>query len=264
MTDWIVDLKEWREIRSRHLELGDSVGFVPTMGALHDGHRSLIEKSLEENDRTVVSIFVNPTQFNDPSDFEKYPRTLDADHKLLSLWGANFLIAPKPEEMYPNGYEVLVEETQDSRILCGQFRPGHFSGVLTVVNKLLNLVQPTRAYFGEKDFQQLYLIKKMAESFLLPLEICACPTVRETGGLAMSSRNQRLGKKGAESATRIYGLIKAFANGTATYNQTLSNLNEICEKIEYLEIRWSRVLVAAWIDEVRLIDNVPVQKGEVS
>ena len=183
------ELKAWRKLISPQ----KTVGFVPTMGALHSGHESLLAASQQENDLTVLSIFVNPTQFNNPDDLKNYPQTLERDLLIAEKNGVNAVFIPESmNELYPDQYRFKITETEFSTQLCGAHRPGHFDGVLTVVMKLFQLTQPTRAYFGEKDHQQLTLIKDMVASFFLPIEIVACPTIRETTGLAMSSRNTRL------------------------------------------------------------------------
>src|SRR5262249_29466052 len=161
---------------------------VPTMGALHEGHLSLVKRSRVENDRTLVSIFVNPTQFDDPADFDAYPRTVKRDLALLEAAGVDFVLLPGAGDMYVDGFRYRVSEPEVSTILEGEHRPGHFGGMLTVVLKLLNIAAAERAYFGEKDWQQLSLVRGMADAFFLPTAIVACPTVRESTGLALSSR----------------------------------------------------------------------------
>jgi len=184
------DIHVWiRERASRPL---DELGLVPTMGALHEGHRSLIQRSRRENARTLVSIFVNPTQFDDATDLAAYPRTLQQDIALLAAEGVDYVLIPRPEQLYPDGYRYRVTETQDAKMLEGVHRPQHFDGVLTVVLKLLLIARAHRAYFGEKDWQQLQLVRGMAGAFFLQTEIVPCPTVREQSGLAVSSRNARL------------------------------------------------------------------------
>lgn len=168
------------------------VGFVPTMGALHDGHLELVRRARAENDRVVVSIFVNPTQFGPNEDFESYPRDPHGDRSLLEAAGVDVLFLPEVGEIYPEGSETFVDTRKLSRILVGKIRPGHFRGVATVVTKLFNIVQPDHAYFGEKDYQQLQVIRRMVEDLDMPLEVIGVPTVREDDGLAMSSRNMRL------------------------------------------------------------------------
>jgi pantoate--beta-alanine ligase len=169
-----------------------TLGFVPTMGALHEGHLSLVRRSGSENDRTLVSIFVNPTQFDDPADLARYPRTLDADLAALRAEETDFVLLPRAEDFYRDGFQYRVTESRLSTILEGVHRPGHFDGVLTVVMKLLQVAQPDRAYFGEKDWQQLTLVRGMVEAFFVPVMVVACPTVREADGLALSSRNRNL------------------------------------------------------------------------
>jgi pantoate--beta-alanine ligase len=176
----VTDINAWREIR-RELT-GKTIGFVPTMGHLHAGHLSLCAQSQADNDITVVSIFVNPTQFNQSQDFDLYPRTVTEDQRLLSEQKVDFLLLPSSETMYPDNYEIQVTETNVSTELEGQHRPGHFNGVLTVVMKLLNLVQPGKAYFGKKDYQQLLLIQKMVSALFMPVEIVACETLRAESG----------------------------------------------------------------------------------
>lgn len=186
-------VKQWRDE-------GLSVGFVPTMGFLHEGHQSLIAASVKENDRTVVSIFVNPTQFGPNEDFEAYPRDIKKDSALCGDTGADLIFNPEPEEMYPDGFCTYTNITGLSDALCGKSRPIHFKGVCTVVSKLFNIVCPDRAYFGEKDAQQLAIIKRMVKDMNIPVEIKGCPIVREEDGLAKSSRNTYLNEKERKAA----------------------------------------------------------------
>ena len=184
------------------------IAFVPTMGNLHAGHIDLCLRAKAENDIVVASVFVNPTQFNQASDFEKYARTLEADRNLLSDAGVDYLFNPAAADMYADGYTVKVSEDEIAQELEGAFRPGHFTGMLTVVLKLLNIIGADRAYFGEKDFQQLKLIEDMVTSFFMNIEIVHGKTIREDSGLAMSSRNRRLSPAGFEKAALIYKLLK--------------------------------------------------------
>lgn len=230
------------------------VGFVPTMGALHAGHAELLKQCASQNEVTVLSIFVNPTQFNSQDDLKKYPRTLEADLEEAKSAGATAVILPNFEEVYPDNYRYKLSETDFSKKLCGAHREGHFDGVLTVVMKLLQIVQPTKAYFGEKDFQQLQLITDMARTFFLRTEIIACPTVREADGLAMSSRNTRLSSAGRELAPILY---KSLRNSKTT-TETRATLLAAGIEPEYLEEHYGRRFVAAFIDGVRLIDNVKI------
>ena len=189
------------QTRRRALD-GRSVGFVPTMGALHRGHASLVERCRAENEVVAVSIFVNPSQFDDATDLNRYPRTLDQDLALLESLGADEVIVPSALELYPNGYCFRVEPQSSDLVLEGAHRPGFLQGVMTVVLKLLNLVGADRAYFGEKDYQQLTVVTEMTRDFFLPTEIIPCPTVREDSGLAMSSRNTLLSPKARDRAVK--------------------------------------------------------------
>ncbi len=231
------------------------VGFIPTMGALHQGHASLLEKSSAENDFSVLSIFVNPTQFNDPSDFTNYPKTWESDFKIASECNVDFIITPTFEQMYPDKYRFKISENELSQKFCGASRPGHFDGVLTVVMKLLHIADSHRAYFGEKDFQQLQLIKDMAKSFFLKTEIIGCPTLREPSGLAFSSRNSRLSPAGREKAA----LISKFIRHSSTAKDAKENLNENGFIVDYVEDYQQRRFVAAFLEGVRLIDNVELK-----
>ena len=244
-------LDEWRAVRAGGNYAGRSVGFVPTMGALHEGHRALLARARAENERVVLSIFVNPAQFNDPNDLKKYPRTLAAD---LALAGglADDVIVPEAAELYPDEYRYRVTENQLSRELEGAHRPGHFDGVLTVVLKLLNLVQPQRAYFGEKDWQQLQLVRGMAEALLLPVEIIPCETVRAADGLALSSRNRRLSPAARTRAARFPMILRSAPAAPAAAEE----LHTAGFAVDYVEEREGRRLGAVRLEEVRLIDNV--------
>ena len=255
----ISELRAWRE-EAAGAPVGfvpkpTTVGFVPTMGALHEGHATLLRRARAENERVLLSIFVNPTQFNDPKDLEKYPRTLEADLKVAESCGADAVFFPEYSELYPDGYRYKVEETAFSRVLCGAHRPGHFDGVLTVVLKLLNLVAPRRAYFGEKDFQQLELVRGMARAFFLPLEIVAVPTVREPDGLAMSSRNARLSPADRERAAFLPRALRGAASAQAAARELEANGFQV----DYVVDQEGRRLAAAAIGGVRLIDNIVIE-----
>jgi len=238
--------------------LKGSVGFVPTMGALHSGHLSLIQQSLAENDNTVVSIFVNPTQFDNNNDLNNYPNLIESDVQQLQSLGVDCVLLPDFEQMYPDDYHYKVLENELSKKFCGAHRNGHFDGVLTIVMKLFNIVQPTKAYFGEKDFQQLTLIKQMVSAFFMPIEIIAGQTVRELDGLAMSSRNLNLSAEERMIAPKLYQTISS--------GKTLKQMTSILESygftVDYLEILNDRLLVAAYLGDVRLIDNVVIDKLE--
>lgn len=248
-------LDGWRA-RRRALD-GRSIGFVPTMGALHRGHAALVKRCRAENDIAAVSIFVNPSQFNDPRDLERYPRTLDRDLALLERLGVDDVIAPAAAEMYPHGYRCRVTPDAGGLVLEGAYRPGFLDGVLTVVLKLLNLVRADRAYFGEKDFQQLRAVTEMVADFFVPTEIVACATVREESGLALSSRNELLSPAARERAAGLYRALTA----THDLQESRSMLAREGFAVEYVEERWGRRLAAAFLDGVRLIDNVPAERG---
>jgi pantoate--beta-alanine ligase len=256
------DLGEWQRFRASPEfageSAGQSLGFVPTMGALHEGHASLVRKSASENSRTLVSIFVNPTQFNDPKDLEKYPRTFEKDLEILSQAGADYLIYPTYESMYQDGYRYQITEKEFSKLLCGAHRPGHFDGVLTVVMKLLNLAQARRAYFGEKDFQQLELIRGMAQAFFMSVEIVGCPTLREKDGLAMSSRNLLLAPTDREKAP----LLAKELRRKGTPEEIRARLNALGFRVDYVEELRGRRFAAAFLGSVRLIDNVSLAEVE--
>lgn len=228
------------------------VGFVPTMGALHAGHLQLVERARRECERVVVSIFVNPTQFNDPNDLQKYPRTIERDLELLAPFKVDAVFLPQPSEMYADGYLYEVREKDFSKKLCGAHRAGHFEGVLTVVMKLFNIVNPTRAYFGEKDYQQFLLIKGMAKAFYMDTEVVPCPTVREADGLAMSSRNTRLTPEQRAQAPVLPKILKAAESA----EQARRRLEEQGFRVDYVEDYENRRFAAAFLGDVRLIDNV--------
>lgn len=244
--------------RQRRLGLkAESVGFVPTMGALHAGHAALVRRSVQENDATAVSIFVNPSQFNDPKDLERYPRTLERDLALLEELGADEVFFPTVEEMYPEGYRFHLEAGFLTGVMEGLHRPGFLQGVLTVVLKLLNIAGPCRAYFGEKDFQQFVAVREMVREFFLPVEIVPCETVREESGLALSSRNALLSGEGRAKAAAIFRAL----TGAATAEEAAARIAAAGLRVEYVEERWNRRFAAAFLEGVRLIDNVPLGKG---
>lgn len=257
---------------------GKKVGLVPTMGALHAGHASLVERSVAENDITVVSIFVNPTQFNDKTDLEKYPRTLEADCTLLQSCGASYAFAPSVAEMYPEPDTRQFSYPPLDTVMEGAFRPGHFNGVCQIVTKLFDAVQPHRAYFGEKDFQQLAIIREMVRQLNYPLEIVGCPIVREADGLAMSSRNTRLSPEERKNALKISQTL--FESRTFAAEHTVAETKQFVEdsiaaapglELEYFQLVDGNTLqpIAKWEDtsyavgcitvfcgDVRLIDNI--------
>ena len=258
---------------------GETVGVVPTMGALHQGHLSLVKQAKAACDRVIVTVFVNPKQFNNADDLDKYPRTEDADADALAPFDVDVMYLPTPDQIYPNGFSTNVSVSGVSEGLCGAHRPGHFDGVATVVAKLLLQTGADRAFFGEKDFQQLQVVKRLVRDLDIPTEIVGCATVREEDGLALSSRNVRLSETARNTAPRLYAILQDVADElgrgataeaaiyTAKARIELAGFSEV----EYLELRAedgltpmtvldrpARLLVAAWLDGVRLIDNIPV------
>ena len=259
------------------------VGLVPTMGALHAGHASLVKRSVNENEVTVVSVFVNPTQFNDKNDLVKYPRTLDADCKLLEACGATYAFAPSVEEMYPEPDTRQFSYAPLDTVMEGAFRPGHFNGVCQIVSKLFEAVKPHRAYFGEKDFQQLGIIREMVRQMQFDLEIVGCPIVREEDGLALSSRNARLSAEERENALKISQTLfksRTFA-ATHTVGETLKFVEDAIAavpglRLEYFEIvdgntlqkvdNWNQTsyvvgCITVFCGDVRLIDNIKYKES---
>lgn len=262
MTKIVRSISEWKTVRANVVDLG----FVPTMGALHAGHISLVEMSKRENTATAVSIFVNPTQFNDPKDLEKYPRTFEDDFKMLSEAGVDFLFYPEYKDLYPDGYRYQIQEKQLSQDLCGANRPGHFDGVLTVVMKLFQIIEPTRAYFGEKDFQQLRLIQDMVQAFFLKVEVKAGPIIREKDGLAMSSRNRRLSPSDRNLAPKFFAALSSSLSDSEI-QETLRKEGFRIDYIKTLNLktgtssknrRFGAVKLGELENEVRLIDNVEI------
>ena len=275
--NFIVDIQ--RFVEEKH-NLGLKVGFVPTMGALHEGHLSLINRAKKENDIVVCSVFVNPIQFNNPADLEKYPRTPEKDIEKLEQAGCDAVFMPTAEEMYPNKVEDHYDFGDIEHVMEGACRPGHFNGVAIVVRKLFEIVNPNKAYFGEKDFQQLAIIKKMVRDLNMNLEIVPCPIVREIDGLAMSSRNVRLNEAERAIAPKIFATLndsitkKDAMSPSEMKKYTLDKYAQIKEfDVEYVEItdeinlksleNWNecdhaRIFVALQLGPVRLIDNVRI------
>ncbi len=275
----IIDtIKDLRLLLDESRAAGKSVGLVPTMGALHAGHASLVERAVKENDVVVVSVFVNPTQFNDKNDLKNYPRTLDADCALLERIGATVAFAPSVEEMYPEEDTRLFSFAPLDTVMEGACRPGHFNGVAQIVSKLFYAVEPDRAYFGEKDFQQLAIIREMVRQLGMGLEIVGCPIVREEDGLAMSSRNTLLSEDERERALTISSTL--FASVDFAKVNTLAATKAFVEdmindtpglELEYYQIvdgntlqeigEWSDSdyvvgCIALFCGNVRLIDNI--------
>ncbi len=271
-------IKELQSELNALRSIGKTIGLVPTMGALHAGHASLVKRAVAENDVVVVSDFVNPTQFNDRNDLIKYPRTLDADCELLEKVGASFVFAPSVEEIYPEPDTRQFSYAPLDTVMEGKFRPGHFNGVCQIVSKLFMIVEPDRAYFGEKDFQQLVIIREMVKQMEFKLQIVGCPIVREEDGMALSSRNARLLPEEREYALNISQTL--FKSRTFAASHTVAETQKFVEdaiaaskglRLEYFEIVDGNNLqkIASWEDteyavgcitvfcgEVRLIDNI--------
>lgn len=272
-------LADLRALTTKWHRNGETVGVVPTMGALHQGHLSLVEAAKTGTDRVIVTIFVNPKQFNNPEDLAKYPRTESEDAQKLAPFGVDAIYVPEPEEIYPQGFATNVSVAGLTDVMEGEFRPGHFDGVATVVAKLFLQTQADRAYFGEKDFQQLMVVRRMARDLDISIEVIGCPTVREPSGLAMSSRNLRLSPKGLAIAANKHRIMQGLAqslNAGAAFD-TLGAQAETdllaagFTQVEYIQLRCAetleplthadrpaRLFAAAWADGVRLIDNIPV------
>ncbi len=264
---------------------GKKIGLVPTMGALHEGHASLVKRSVADNDVTVVSVFVNPTQFNDKNDLKNYPRTLDADCELLSSLGADYVFAPSVEEVYPEPDTRSFSYPPIDSVMEGARRPGHFNGVCQIVSKLFYMVRPDRAYFGEKDFQQIAVVRAMVNDLKIPVELCPCPIVREESGLALSSRNSLLTDEEKRTAVCISQALKTsveFAKSHTvkeTHDLVVGALNATKGlEVEYFEIVNGITLqsVSSWDDAdyvvgcitvycgsrpVRLIDNIKYKQA---
>jgi pantoate--beta-alanine ligase len=249
-------LARWRTERVEQLRAETTLGFVPTMGALHEGHLSLVRRSRTENARTLVSIFVNPTQFNDRADLERYPRPLEGDLAVLRREGADFVLVPAERELYADGFRYRVTETALSAAMEGAHRPAHFDGVLTVVLKLLLVARAERAYFGEKDWQQLALVRGMVEAFFVPTSIVGCPIVREPDGLAFSSRNRLLTEADRRRAPRFHHAL-AHSDTAAAAAQALA---ESGFEVDYVEDHDGRRFGAVRLGGVRLIDNVALER----
>jgi pantoate--beta-alanine ligase len=231
-----------------------AIGFVPTMGAIHQGHLSLIEASKKQNALTVASIFINPKQFDEHTDFESYPADQQRDLECLETVGVDAVLLPDAKQIYADNYRFKLTETGFSQQYCGAHRPGHFDGVLTVVMRLLNLVRPEHAYFGEKDYQQLQLIRDMTAAFFMPVKIVACATVREADGLAMSSRNQYLDSRNRLQAAKLYSVLKQSRSSVEAREQLQAQGFDV----DYVEDIADRRLAAAHLGQTRLIDNVEI------
>lgn len=270
---------ELRALTESWRRAGETIGVVPTMGALHAGHLSLVEAARAATDRVIVTLFVNPKQFNNPEDLAKYPRTEDSDAQKLAPFGVEVLYVPDGAQMYPQGFATTVSVAGVSDGLCGATRPGHFDGVATVVTKLLLQTDADQAFFGEKDYQQLQVVRRLAEDLDIRARIVGCPTIREDDGLAMSSRNLRLDDDARRAAPVIRQALMRAASSISSGASIVQALDTAWQRlsdaglpeIDYLEYRSDpdldildradrpgRIFVAAWLDGVRLIDNVPV------
>jgi pantoate--beta-alanine ligase len=275
-------IKEMQVLGRRFRSAGKTIGLVPTMGALHEGHLSLVRQSIHDNDRTVASIFVNPAQFGPAEDFNTYPRDTDEDFHMLSELGVYALFLPDNEEMYPDGFSISVHVGDIGDRLCGKSRPGHFNGVATVVAKLFNVIRPDRAYFGQKDHQQTVVIKKMVREMNFDIDITECPVVRETDGLAMSSRNRYLNHEERKAAVVLSralrlgremilvkevtdpGLIKKAMEGVISSEDLAeSDYIEIVDSANLLPLsiieNSAAICIAVYIGKTRLIDNIIVK-----
>lgn len=269
-----------RDLTHTWRRAGETIGVVPTMGALHAGHLSLVEAAKSRTDRVVVTLFVNPRQFNNPEDLAKYPRTEDSDAEKLAPFDVDVLYVPDPDQIYPDGFATTISVAGVTEGLCGATRPGHFDGVATVVTKLLLQTDADLAFFGEKDFQQLQVVRRLAADLDLKTRIVGCPTVREDDGLAMSSRNLRLGPDARESAPVLHDILRSAAEALTRGAPTTDVLDKARSRlvaagftdVDYLDLRSDpdltpmsvatgpgRLLLAAWFDGVRLIDNVAVK-----
>lgn len=270
---------ELRAVTGGWRQAGDSVAVVPTMGALHDGHLSLVAQARDACDRVIVTLFVNPTQFDRPEDLAKYPRTENRDRAVLEPVGVDLLFMPGVDEVYPPGFASTVSVSGLTSGMCGDFRPGHFDGMATIVAKLFLMTGADRAFFGEKDWQQLQIVRRLAADLNIPIEVTGCPTVREADGLAMSSRNARLSPSDRAAAPALYAALTHAAQRLRGGEDPAPVLGaaraEILAggfaRVEYLDLRHpqtltpldrldgpARLLAAAWLGPVRLIDNVAV------
>jgi pantoate--beta-alanine ligase len=261
-----------RTVLNKHRSNGELIGFVPTMGALHSGHISLVDNAVKENDVVIVSIFVNPTQFNDKSDLTNYPRTPDEDIRLLEEAGVHYVFMPSVREMYPQEDTRVFDFGLLDKVMEGEHRPGHFNGVAQVVSKLFDIVEPNRAYFGQKDFQQLAIIRELVKQLKLTVEIIACPIMREKDGLAMSSRNLLLDAEKRKSAPLIYRTISEASNKAhelsvkELIHLVVSNINKDPNlSVEYFSLVDSISLqpVSSWNDSSSIIGCIAVKAGSI-
>jgi pantoate--beta-alanine ligase len=274
----IGNIKEIKNQLNEHRSHNKKIAFVPTMGCLHEGHLSLVKKAKSLAEIVVVSIFINKTQFNNPDDFLKYPKNLDQDFELLKDNNVDYVFAPDDREIFPNISRFEISPNQLNNCLCGLSRPKHFEGVALIIIKLFNIVQPNFAIFGQKDFQQLLIIKSLVEDLNFPIEIHDCETIRTSSGLAMSSRNNRLNLEQLKIAKEIYRILNDVKNHFLTDCEILMKKKQELlaigfQKVDYLEIRdeqnlrlidnfqinnHKRIFVAVYLDDIRLIDNLKI------
>ena len=264
----INNISQLRKSLALHRSKGQTIGLVPTMGALHEGHASLVRRSVKENDVTVVSVFLNPTQFNDPKDLERYPRTLDADCQLLEECGADIVFAPSVKEIYPEPDTRQFSYPPTDSVMEGAMRPGHFNGVCQIVSKLFSYVEPDRAYFGETDYQQIAVIRRMVEDLGFKLQIVPCPVVRQDDGLALSSRNTLLTKKERVTAANIYRILNESRSLGLTVQQTHDYVVDEINKIPGLEVQYFSIVdgdsladVNSWDDAQSIVGCITVFCG---
>ncbi|MCX7126325.1 MAG: pantoate--beta-alanine ligase [Gammaproteobacteria bacterium] len=249
----IADVNEWIKIRNGFSET-IKIGFVPTMGCLHQGHGSLINDSVKQNDITVLSIFINPTQFNDASDFSRYPKTIEKDLDYARQLNVDYVVTPDVEAMYPEGNSIsLITDHPFSNIMEGHYRPGHYNGVLSIVMKLLLLVRPNNIYFGEKDYQQYFLIRELIKKYFIQTNIVMCPIIRESSGLPFSSRNTRLSLTEREQVEMFYQFF--YINRPHTLNEIKEKITELGMHLDYFEIHNNRLFLAIKVGPIRIIDN---------
>lgn len=254
MLEIINRMTQWVSIRKTLLK--NTIGFVPTMGNLHAGHASLLKRSKQENELTILSMFVNPTQFNEYNDFKNYPRSIDQDILLATNYGVDYMLIPSYEDLYPDNFTYKIINTTPGHQEA-MFRPGHFDGVLTIVMKLLLLVKPSRTYFGEKDYQQLQLIKGLVAAFFLETEVVGCETIRTEFGLPLSSRNNRLTKEQVQLA-RYFS--KIFHSSSLSCDQIKKALIQEGIAVDYIEDYEGRRFAGIQIGNIRLIDNIPLSE----
>ena len=253
----INNIKELRKCLVQQRKKGHSIGLVPTMGALHEGHASLVRRSVEENDVTVVSIFLNPTQFNDPKDLERYPRTLDVDCQLLEQCKADIAFAPTVKEIYPEPDTRQFSYPPTDSVMEGAMRPGHFNGVCQIVSKLFMYVEPDRAYFGEKDYQQIAVIRRMVDDLGFKLEIVPCPVVRQSDGLALSSRNTLLSAKERKTAANIYRIMNESRSLGLSVQKTHDYVVNEINGIDGLEVQYFSIVDGDSLADVTSWDAAP-------